>query len=211
MNKVPPKARRTNWFLDRDIPTMRVSRQRKVFARNGPSDSSKKEIPTWRLTSWSLLMVRMHKAMPNAPGMDESEVDIFLSTSKTPLRLGTVDSKGDPMIHPVWFHYSNGKLYLMSIKENRKVRNIRAKKTVYFSIDTDAEPHKGVKGKGTAVLLTDAEKSMAMSEKLVTKYLGDLNTPMAKRIMDGVMKGSEVIVEITPLYFSTWDYSKMKH
>src|SRR6266566_1745418 len=118
-------------------------------------------------------MVRVHKAMLNAPGMEEPEVDIFLSTSKTPLRLGTVDSKGDPMIHPVWFHYSNGKFYLMSIKENRKVRNIMGKKTVYFSVDTDAEPHKGVKGKGTAVLLTDVEKSMAISEKLVAKYLGD--------------------------------------
>src|SRR6266699_1978573 len=136
-------------------------------------------------------MVRVHKAMTNAPGMEQSEVDIFLSTSKIPLRLGTVDSKGDPMIHPVWFHYVKGKVYLMSDKDTRKVRNIR--------------------GKRTAVLLTDVEKSMAMSEKLVAKYLGDLSTPMAKRIMDGVRKGSEVIVEITPLYFSTWDYSKMKH
>ena len=154
-------------------------------------------------------MVRVHKAMPNAPGMEQSEVDTFLTSTKGPLRLGTVDPKGDPMIHPVWFHYSNGKLYLMSIKENKKVRNINVKRTVYFSVDTDAEPHKGVKGKGTAVLLTDVEKSMAMSEKIVAKYLGDLSTPMAKRIMDGMRKGS-VIVEITPLYFSTWDYSKMK-
>src|SRR5947208_937035 len=107
-------------------------------------------------------MVKVHKAMPNAPGMEQSEIDIFLTSSKIPLRLGTVDSKGDPMIHPVWFDYSNGKLYLMSIKENKKVRNINEKRTVYFSVDTDAEPHKGVKGKGTAVLLTDVEKSMAM-------------------------------------------------
>ena len=149
--------------------------------------------------------------MLNAPGMEESEVNIFLSTSKTPLRLGTVDPKGAPMIHPVWFHYVKGKVYLMSDKDTRKVRNIRGKRTVYFSVDTDAEPHKGVKGKGTAVLLTDVEKSMATSEKIVAKYLGDLSTPMAKRIMDGVRKGSEVIVEITPLYFSTWDYSKMRY
>src|SRR5438034_8121126 len=75
-------------------------------------------------------MVKVHKAMPNAPGMEQSEIDIFLTISKIPLRLGTVDSMGDPMIHPVWFHYSNGKLYVMSVKENMKVRNIRGKKTV---------------------------------------------------------------------------------
>ena len=158
-----------------------------------------------------MLMVRVHKAMPNAPGMEQSEVDIFLSTSKTPLRLGTVDSKGDPMIHPVWFHYSNGKLYLMSIKENRKVRNITGKNTVYFSVDTDAEPHKGVKGKGRAVILTDFGRSVPITEKIVSKYLGDLSAPMAKRMVDGVRKGSTVLVEITPLYFSAWDYTKMKH
>ena len=149
--------------------------------------------------------------MPNAPGMEQSEIDIFLSTSKTPLRLGTVDSKGDPMIHPVWFHYSNGKLYLMSIKENRKVRNIRGKKTVYFSVDTDATPNKGVKGKGTAVFITDTGKSVAISEKIVAKYLGDLSTPMAKRMVDGVRKGSDILIEITPLYFSAWDYSKFRN
>ncbi|HVH14293.1 MAG TPA: hypothetical protein VNA15_01065 [Candidatus Angelobacter sp.] len=52
-------------------------------------------------------MVKVHKAMPNAPGMEQSEIDVFLASPKTPLRLGTVDSKGDPMIHPVWFHYLN--------------------------------------------------------------------------------------------------------
>src|SRR2546425_11965940 len=93
-------------------------------------------------------MVRVHKAMPNAPGMEQSEVDIFLSTSKTPLRLGAVDSKGDPMIHPVWFHYMKGKVYLMSHKDTSKVRNIRGKRTVYFSVDTDATPNKGSKEKG---------------------------------------------------------------
>lgn len=155
-------------------------------------------------------MASVRKAMPNAPGMEQSEIDIFLTNTKIPLRLGTVDSKGDPMIHPVWFHYSNGKLYLMSIKENKKVQNIKGKKTVYFSVDTDAEPHKGVKGKGTALILSDTGESVSLTEKLVGKYLGDVSTPMAKRMVDGVRNGSTVIVEITPSYFSAWDYTKMR-
>jgi nitroimidazol reductase NimA-like FMN-containing flavoprotein (pyridoxamine 5'-phosphate oxidase superfamily) len=156
-------------------------------------------------------MVKVQKAMPNAPGMDQSEVDLFLSTSKIPLRLGTVDSKGDPMIHPLWFYYLNDKLYILSLKDNLKVRNIRGKRRVYFSIDTDAEPHKGVKGKGNAIIVNDIGKAVPISEKMISKYLGAPNTPMAKRIMDGIRNGTEVLVEITPLYFSTWDYSKMKY
>jgi general stress protein 26 len=155
-------------------------------------------------------MVKIYRAEPNAPGMEQSEIDVFLASSRIPLRLGTVDPKGDPMIHTVWFHYSNGKLYLMSIKENMKVRNIRAKKTVYFSVDTEGEPIKGVKGKGTALILTDVGKSVSLTEKIAAKYLGDLSTRLAKSLVDGVRKGSSVLVEITPLYFTAWDFSNTK-
>ncbi len=57
----------------------------------------------------------------------------------------------------------------------------------------------------------DLGKSVPLTEKIVAKYFGDLSTPMAKRMVDGVRNDSTVLVEISPLYFSTWDYSKMKH
>jgi len=148
--------------------------------------------------------------MPNAPGMDQSEIDTFLASSKIPLRLGTTNSKGEPNIHPVWYHYANNKLYLMSYKDTVKVRNVKQNKTVYFSVDTDATPNRGVKGKGTATIIKDPGKALSISEKIVAKYLGDLNSNMAKNIVDEVKKGSEVLVEITPHYFSTWDYTKSK-
>ncbi len=119
--------------------------------------------------------VKIYKAMSMAPGMDQSEIDAFLAGSKTPLRLGTTNSKGEPNIHPVWYHYATNKLYLMSYKDAVKVRNLRHNKTVYFSVDTDAMPNRGVKG-----------------------------------MVEEVRKGSEVLVEITPQYFSTWDYTKSK-
>jgi nitroimidazol reductase NimA-like FMN-containing flavoprotein (pyridoxamine 5'-phosphate oxidase superfamily) len=148
--------------------------------------------------------------MPQAPGMDQAEIDKFLAGSKTPLRLGTTNSKGEPNIHPVWYHYLNNKLYLMSYKDALKVRNLKHNKTVYFSVDTDAMPNTGVKGKGTALVVKDAGKALSLSEKIIAKYLGDLNSSMAKNMVDEVRKGSEVLVEITPHYFSTWDYSKSK-
>jgi nitroimidazol reductase NimA-like FMN-containing flavoprotein (pyridoxamine 5'-phosphate oxidase superfamily) len=148
--------------------------------------------------------------MPNAPGMDQPEIDAFLARSKTPLRLGTTNSKGEPNIHPVWYHYTTNKLYFMSYKDAVKVRNLRHNKTVYFSVDTDATPNTGVKGKGTAIIVKDTERGLSLSEKIVAKYLGDLNSSMAKNMIDEVRKGSEVLVEITPHYFSTWDYTKSK-
>ena len=154
--------------------------------------------------------VRIYKAMSMAPGMDRSEIDAFLARSKTPLRLGSTNSKGEPNIHPVWYEYVNNKLYFMSYKDALKVRNVKNNKTVYFSVDTDAMPNTGVKGRGTAVIVKDTGKALSLSEKIVAKYLGDLNSSMAKNMIDQVRRGEEVLVEITPHYFSTWDYTKSK-
>ncbi len=145
--------------------------------------------------------------------MSQPEISEFLASSKILLWLGTTDYKGDPMIHPVWYYYMNGKLYFMTNKNTLKVRNINRKKTVYFSVDTEAtptHPNKGVKGKGTATIVKDPRKAVSISEKIVTKYLGDPNGGMGKGLMDEVRKGSEALVEITPSYFSTWDYGRMK-
>ncbi len=148
--------------------------------------------------------------MPNAPGMDQSEIDTFLASSKIPLRLGTTKSKGEPNIHPVWYHYANNRLYLMSYNDAVKVRNLKRNKTVYFSVDTDAMPNTGVKGRGTAIIVKDTGKALSLSEKIIAKYLGDLTSTMAKNMLDQVRQGSEVLVEIIPHYFSTWDYAKSK-
>ena len=40
--------------------------------------------------------IRIIKAMRMAPGMDRHEVDRFLAESKTPLRLATTNTKGEP-------------------------------------------------------------------------------------------------------------------
>ena len=161
----------------------------------------------------SLPSARILNAMRTVPGMNLTEVDRFLSDSKIILRLGTTDDKNDPIIHPVWYYYLKGKLYFLSYRNTLKVRNINRRNTVYFSVDTEAtpnEPNKGVKGKGTATIVRDSGRSLSITEKIVAKYLGDPNAGLGKGIVDAARKGSQILVEITPKYFSTWDYGKMK-
>src|SRR5947209_20583282 len=102
------------------------------------------------------------------------------------------------------------KVYRMRYRDAVKVTKLKHHKTVYFSVDTDAMHNRGVKGRGTAIIAKDTGKALSLSEKIVAKYLGDLNSSMAKNMVDEVRKGSEVLVEITPHYFSTWDYTKSK-
>lgn len=94
--------------------------------------------------------------------MNQAEIDAFLAVSKTPLRLGTTNSKGEPNIHPVWYEYVDSKIYLMSYKDAVKVHDLIQNKTVYFSVDTDAVPNRGVKGKGTAAIVKDPGKALSL-------------------------------------------------
>lgn len=40
------------------------------------------------------------------------------------------------------------------------------------------------------------------------KYLGTLDHPLAKMLMDNVKNGTSVMLKITPRFFSTWDMSQ---
>lgn len=142
--------------------------------------------------------------------MTLAEAEDFLARQKIPMRLGTVDAHGDPQIHPVWFHFDSSRLYIMSNKKVRKIRNIKRRGNVYFSVDTDATPNKGVKGKGTAQIITDTNKMVPIAEKIVTKYLGDSKSGYGNGLMESVRSGEEVVVEIVPEYYSVWDYSKAR-
>jgi PPOX class probable F420-dependent enzyme len=143
------------------------------------------------------------------PAMNEQEIINFLQ-SKLNLQLATIDENGDPNIQPVWFDYEKDseKLHVMTSKMSNKVRNIRRKPNVYFSIDDENFPYKGVKGKAIARIIEDHQKVVSMAEKINIKYLGTLEHPLAKMLMEFAQNGTEILLEISPKFFSTWDFAK---
>jgi general stress protein 26 len=145
-----------------------------------------------------------------ATGMTQEEVDRFLE-SKLNLQIATIDEMGDPNIQPVWFEYDKviKKLSVMTLKTSKKVRNIRKKPIVYFSIDNENFPYKGVKGKGWVTIFDDPKRVVPIAERINLKYLGTLDHPLAKMLIENARIGSEILLEIDPKFFSTWDFSKM--
>lgn len=154
------------------------------------------------------------KILHATPGMgapmSPAEIDSFLE-SKLNVQMGTIDEQGDPNIQPVWFYYDKqaGKLYVETSRVSKKVQNIRKRSTVYFSIDDENFPYKGVKGKSDVRVSEDTRKNLPIAEKIAVKYLGSTDHPLAKMLLDNVNNGSSVILEMTPRFFSTWDFSKM--
>ncbi len=42
----------------------------------------------------------------------------------------------------------------------------------------------------------------------MASYLGNLEDPMAVALKDELKKGESIVLEISPKYYSTWDYGK---
>ena len=149
----------------------------------------------------------VHASPGFGSALSEEQAKDFLTKSKLNLILGTIDEKGEPNVHPVWYLYENGKLYVETSKTAKKVRNIKNKNSVYFCIDDETVPYKGVRGKGTVRISEDIEANLPIAEKIMIKYTGSLDNEIAKFLLDGVKNGFSVILEVSPRYFATWDHS----
>ena len=143
--------------------------------------------------------------------MSKEEVDTFLE-KKLNLQIGTIDDKGDSNIHPVWFNYDKDreKFLIITPIATKKIKNLLNKPNVYFSVDDTNFPYKGVKGKGTATVVEDPVRTVPETKKIYMKYLGTLDHPIPRMILESVQKGNHLIVEIDPKYYSTWDFSQTR-
>jgi PPOX class probable F420-dependent enzyme len=155
--------------------------------------------------------MKIISATSEIPSMSKEEVERFLESNLN-LQLATIDERGDPNIQPVWFYYDKDgeKLWINTSKSARKTQNIRKRSTIYFSIDDENPPVRGVKGKGIATIIEDLKTVNPLGDRISLKYLGTLDHPIAKMISEDSKKGDVVLVEISPKFFSTWDYGKMQ-
>ena len=155
--------------------------------------------------------MKVVNATNEIPGMTREEAETFLE-SKLNLQIATIDKQGDPNIQPVWFYYDKdeGKLLIITSKLAKKTQNLRNKPTIYFSVDDENPPYKGVKGKGNVTIVEDPNRIVPQAEKISMKYLGTLDHPAAKEMAYRSKSGEGALIEISPKFFSTWDYSKMQ-
>ena len=155
--------------------------------------------------------MKLIQALPGMPkSVTETEVDNFLN-SKLNIQIATIDEEGYPMIHPIWFLYdkNSGKIHAATRKMTRKVENIRkSPDKIYFSIDDENFPYKGVKGRAEAKIVEDLQRILPIVEKINIKYLGTNDHPLAKMLLDNARKGEEIVIEIMPKFFSAWDFGK---
>lgn len=154
------------------------------------------------------------KLLHGSPGfgvqLSESEIIKFLLDSKLNLHLGTIDPDRYPNIHPTWYIYDDTKdvILVETAKQSKKTSNLKKNDKIYFCVDDGNPPYKGIRGKGKVRISSDPETNLPIAEKIMLKYLGSIDHPMAKILLENVRNGNSVILEIKPKYYSTWDYSR---
>jgi general stress protein 26 len=119
--------------------------------------------------------------------MTMEEAERFLE-SKLNLQLATIDSKGDPNIQPVWFHYDKNKekLFIMTGKNTKKSQNVRESPIIYFCIEDGNSPYKGVKGKGIVTIYDNLQTVVSLSNKMIIKYLGTLDNQWQRLLVNAL-------------------------
>ena len=144
--------------------------------------------------------------------MTEDEVRYFLINSKKNAHISTLDERGEPNIHPTWYYFDNegGKIYIESGRASRKTQNLVRNNIIYYCIDDDNIPYKGVRGKGTVRISEDMNYNLPIAEKIVIKYLGSVEHPVSQLLLNSLKNGTAVLIEITPKFFATWDDGKKK-
>jgi general stress protein 26 len=157
-------------------------------------------------------MLRILNASPGfgAP-LSEQEIKAFLTSKVLNVHLGTVDESGHANVHPAWYYYdpSKDKIYVETGKQSKKTDNLKKNDIIYFCIDDQNPAYKGVRGKGTVKIYEDINFNVPIAEKIHIRYLGTLENPISQSLMDAMKKGQSIVLEISPRYYSTWDYSKV--
>ena len=144
--------------------------------------------------------------------MTKDEIISFLTSGKRNIYIATLDEKKEPNIHPVWYVFDPSKeiFYIETSKYSKKKKNVETNNIIYFCIDEPHIPYKGVRGKGKIKIYEDIDTVVRICENNMKKYLGSLDHPMAKALVNLAKSGESVGIEISPMYFSTWDDSKVK-
>jgi general stress protein 26 len=134
------------------------------------------------------------KILNASPGfgapLTEDELVNFLTNSKLNIHIGTLDKKGEPNIHPTWYYFdtTDNRFYIETSKQSRKTENMDTNNIIYYCVDDPNPPYKGVRGKGKVKIHEDISHNIPIAEKIMIRYLGSLEHPMAKALMSSVKK-----------------------
>lgn len=126
-----------------------------------------------------------------------------LLAAPLPLRVA-INLAAGPLIVPLWFEYRDGLFWCASQAESVCVRALQADPGCAFDLSTNDMPYRGLRGRGVASC--HPAQGAAQLERLLLRYLGSLEAPLARRLLR--KSRSEMAIAITPHWTRTWDFTE---
>lgn len=150
----------------------------------------------------------MHAQEVRMTPMTEKETKNFMTNKDNNLliHVGLIDEKGEPNVIHLAYYFDDisNKIYINTLKATKKVHNLRKNSLIAYCIDDPKFPFKRVRGKARVKIHEDVDHNIPIAKKFIMKSIGSLDHPIAKWLLTQIENGDEVILEITPSYYSTW-------
>ena len=131
------------------------------------------------------------------------DVEAYLEEIVIPLRLSCISPLGWPAVLSLWYLYRDGQLYCATQKTAKVVDYLEREPRCAFEIASDEPPYCGIRGQGRAAV--DANLGSEILEQLLVRYLGGIESPLAKRLLSG--SDNEVAIAIHPVSVYTWNFA----
>lgn len=131
------------------------------------------------------------------------ELALFLQEALMPLRLGCHHPDGGLWMLSLWYRWEDDAFLCATGRDSDVARFLRKDDDVAFEVSTNAPPYMGVRGKGTATLSPDPEKTVLRN--LLERYLGGTDSELAEMLLRDDRE--ELVITIAPTRLFTWDFT----
>jgi nitroimidazol reductase NimA-like FMN-containing flavoprotein (pyridoxamine 5'-phosphate oxidase superfamily) len=135
---------------------------------------------------------------------EDSMQNRYLQEIKIPLRLSCVDEAGWPVVLSLWFLYEGGSFYCATPERARVVSYLRREPRCAFEVAADQPPYCGVRGRAVATI--DRETGIQTLERLLIRYVGSTDNPLAEKLLN--RDEAEVTIRLEPQSFHSWNFSE---
>lgn len=133
-----------------------------------------------------------------------ARVAAFLHSAQLPLRVATMDAQGFPHITSLWYRYGAGRLYCCTQRGAVIARHLKRGARVGFELAVNRPPYHGLSGHGEAVILN--QDATALLEQMTEHYLEGRDPGLRTWLLSRI--ATEVVIEISPLRITSWDFGR---